>query len=159
MSLAEKLVEELNCETVFTIHLGSLEIPILESVVVTWIVMAILILLAAFLTTGLRTQNISKRQAFAEFVYEKLMKLPVTIGDLSAVVTGLVLAMCLYSTAPWWIPVVGGVFAILVVKLIFGGIGQNIMNPAENCRSYSIRRSTASCESSRLRFSAGSVSL
>ncbi len=72
MSLAEKLVEELNCETVFTIHLGSIEIPILESVVVTWIVMAILILLAVFLTTGLKTQNISKRQAFAEFIYEKL---------------------------------------------------------------------------------------
>ncbi len=71
-----------------------------------------------------------------EFVYEKLMKLPVTIGDLSAVVTGLVLAMCLYSTAPWWIPVVGGVFAILVVKLIFGGIGQNIMNPALTARCF-----------------------
>ena len=72
MSLAERLVEELNCETVFTIHIGSLEIPVLESVVVTWIVMAVLILLAVFLTAGLKTQNISKRQAFAEFIYEKL---------------------------------------------------------------------------------------
>ena len=71
-SLAEKLIEELNCETVFTIHLGSLEIPVMESVVVTWIVMAVLILLAIFLTRDLKTQNISKRQAFAELVYEKL---------------------------------------------------------------------------------------
>ena len=73
-----------------------------------------------------------------EFVYEKIMKLPVTIGDLSAVVTGLVLAMCLYSTAPWWIPVVGGVFAILVVKMLFGGIGQNFMNPALTARCFLI---------------------
>ncbi|QFJ54433.1 F0F1 ATP synthase subunit A [Pseudobutyrivibrio xylanivorans] len=72
MDLAEKLVEELNCETVFTIHVGSLEIPILESVVVTWIVMAILILFGFLMTRGLKTQNIGKRQAFAEFVYEKL---------------------------------------------------------------------------------------
>ncbi len=71
-----------------------------------------------------------------EFIYEKLMKLPVTIGDLSAVVTGLVLAMSLYSTAPLWIPAVGGVFAILVVKMLFGGIGQNFMNPALTARCF-----------------------
>ena len=71
-----------------------------------------------------------------EFVYEKLMKLPVTVGDLSAVVTGLILALSLYSTAPWWIPIVGGVFAILVVKMLFGGIGQNFMNPALGGRCF-----------------------
>ena len=71
-----------------------------------------------------------------EFVYEKLMKLPVTVGDLSAVVTGLILAACLYSTAPWWIPVIGGVFAILIVKMLFGGIGQNFMNPALAARCF-----------------------
>lgn len=73
-----------------------------------------------------------------EFVYEKIMKLPVTVGDLSAVVTGLVLAMSLYSTAPLWIPVVGGVFAILIVKMLFGGIGQNFMNPALTARCFLI---------------------
>lgn len=72
----------------------------------------------------------------AEFVYEKLMKLPVTIGDLSAVVTGLILALSLYSTSPWWIPIIGGVFAILVVKMLFGGIGQNFMNPALTARCF-----------------------
>ena len=72
MTLAEKLVEELNCEEVFRLHIGGLDIPIMESVVVTWIVMAVLILIAIFLTTGLKTQNISKKQAFAELIYEKL---------------------------------------------------------------------------------------
>ena len=71
-----------------------------------------------------------------EFIYEKIMKLPVTVGDLSAVVTGLVLAMCLYSTSPWWIPIVGGVFAILVVKMLFGGIRQPFMNPALTARCF-----------------------
>ena len=71
-----------------------------------------------------------------ELIYEKLMKLPVTIGDLSAVVTGLLLALNLPSTLPWWIAVIGGVFAILVVKLLFGGIGQNFMNPALGARCF-----------------------
>ncbi|MBQ0009618.1 MAG: RnfABCDGE type electron transport complex subunit D [Ruminococcus sp.] len=71
-----------------------------------------------------------------EFTYEKLMKLPVTVGDLSAVVTGLILAVNLYATAPWWIPLFGGVFAILVVKMLFGGIGQNFMNPALAARCF-----------------------
>ena len=65
-----------------------------------------------------------------EYIYEKLMKLPVTISDGSALVTGLLLAMNLPSTVPIWMPVIGGVFAILVVKQLFGGLGQNFMNPA-----------------------------
>ncbi len=71
-----------------------------------------------------------------ELIYEKLMKLPVKIGDLSAVVTGLLLALNLPSTLPWWIAVIGGVFAILVVKMLFGGIGQNFMNPALGARCF-----------------------
>ena len=71
-----------------------------------------------------------------EFVYEKLMKLPVTVSDLSAVVTGLLLALNLPSTLPGWIAVIGGVFAILVVKMLFGGIGQNFMNPALGARCF-----------------------
>lgn len=53
-----------------------------------------------------------------------------TIDDLSAVVTGLLLALNLPVSAPWWVGVLGGVFAILVVKCLFGGLGQNFMNPA-----------------------------
>lgn len=71
-----------------------------------------------------------------ELLYEKLMKKPVTVGDFSAVVTGLLLALNLPSTAPWWIAVLGGVFAILVVKMLFGGLGQNFMNPALGARCF-----------------------
>ena len=72
----------------------------------------------------------------AEFLYEKLLKLPVTIGDLSAVVTGLLLALNLPAGIPWWISVLGSVFAIIVVKMLFGGIGQNFMNPALGARCF-----------------------
>lgn len=71
-----------------------------------------------------------------EYIYEKLMHKPVTIGDYSAIVTGLLLALNLPSTAPWWIGVVGGIFAILVVKMLFGGLGQNFMNPALGARCF-----------------------
>ena len=71
-----------------------------------------------------------------EYIYEKLMHKPVTIGDYSAVVTGLLLALNLPSTAPWWIGVVGGIFAILVIKMLFGGLGQNFMNPALGARCF-----------------------
>ncbi len=71
-----------------------------------------------------------------EFLYTKILGKPTTVGDLSAVVTGLILAMNLYSTAPWWLPVLGGAFAIIVVKMLFGGIGQNFMNPALGARAF-----------------------
>ena len=72
----------------------------------------------------------------AEFLFEKLLKKPVTVGDLSAVVTGLLLGMNLPPTAPWWLPVVGGCFAIIIVKMLFGGLGQNFMNPALGARCF-----------------------
>lgn len=71
-----------------------------------------------------------------EFVYEVAMKKKITIGDFSAVVTGLLLALNLPVSAPWWIGVIGGVFAILVVKMLFGGLGQNFMNPALAARCF-----------------------
>lgn len=71
-----------------------------------------------------------------EFIFEKICKKKVTIGDYSAVVTGLLLALNLPVSAPWWIGVVGGVFAILVVKMLFGGLGQNFMNPALGARCF-----------------------
>ena len=96
-SLAERLIEELNCETVFTIHLGSFEIPVMESVVVTWIVMAVLILIAIILTRGLKTQNISKRQAFAELVYEKLTGIVGgMLGEEGKIYTGYLTTVLLY---------------------------------------------------------------
>lgn len=71
-----------------------------------------------------------------EYIFEKILRKKVTIGDYSAVVTGLLLAMNLPPKAPWWIGVIGGVFAILVVKMLFGGLGQNFMNPALGARCF-----------------------
>lgn len=71
-----------------------------------------------------------------EYIYEKLMKKPVTIKDLSAVVTGLLLALNLPPNAPLWMGALGSVFAILIVKQLFGGLGQNFMNPALGARCF-----------------------
>ena len=72
----------------------------------------------------------------AEFIWEKLMHKPITVNDFSAVVTGLLLALNLPPTLPWWMGVVGAVFAIIVVKQLFGGLGQNFMNPALAARCF-----------------------
>ncbi|SFR63397.1 RnfABCDGE type electron transport complex subunit D [Anaeromicropila populeti] len=71
-----------------------------------------------------------------EYVYQKLMKKSITINDYSAVVTGLLLGLNLPSTLPLWIAFLGGVFAILIVKQLFGGLGQNFMNPALGARCF-----------------------
>ncbi|MCH5257158.1 MAG: RnfABCDGE type electron transport complex subunit D [Lachnospiraceae bacterium] len=71
-----------------------------------------------------------------EYIFEKILHKKITIGDYSAVVTGLLLAMNLPPSAPWWIGVIGGIFAILVVKMLFGGLGQNFMNPALGARCF-----------------------
>jgi RnfABCDGE-type electron transport complex D subunit len=71
-----------------------------------------------------------------EYIYEKAMKKPLTTRDYSAVVTGLLLALNMPSSIPLWIPVIGSVFAILVVKMLYGGIGQNFMNPALAARCF-----------------------
>lgn len=72
----------------------------------------------------------------AEYCYERILKKPVTTGDLSAVVTGLLIGMNMPPQIPWWIPVIGSVFAIIVVKQVFGGLGQNFMNPALGARCF-----------------------
>jgi electron transport complex protein RnfD len=66
-----------------------------------------------------------------EFLIQKyLLKRPVTVSDLSAVVTGCLLALNLPPNSPWWLIVIGSVVAIGVAKMTFGGLGQNIFNPA-----------------------------
>ncbi len=72
----------------------------------------------------------------SEYIWEKLMHKPITIKDCSAAVTGLLLALNLPPTLPWWMGVVGAVFAIIVVKQLFGGLGQNFMNPALAARCF-----------------------
>lgn len=71
-----------------------------------------------------------------EWVFDKIVHKKNTIGDLSAVVTGLLLALNLPVSLPWWEAVIGGVFAIAIVKCLFGGLGQNFMNPALGARCF-----------------------
>lgn len=68
--------------------------------------------------------------------YQKIIKTKVTIKDLSAVLTGLLLALNLPPEVPFWLPIIGSFFAIIVVKQIFGGLGQNFMNPALGARCF-----------------------
>lgn len=72
----------------------------------------------------------------SEWLYQRLTMKKCTVGDLSAVVTGVLLACTLPPSLPIWMPVVGGVFAIVAVKQIFGGIGRNFMNPALAARAF-----------------------
>lgn len=72
---------------------------------------------------------------FFEAAIQKLFKKEITIKDYSAIVTGILLAFNLPANAPWWIPVFGAGFAIIIVKQLFGGIGSNFMNPALAARA------------------------
>ena len=72
----------------------------------------------------------------AEYVWQRCMHQKVTVKDFSAALTGLLLALNLPPEVPFWIPVIGGLFAIIVVKQLFGGLGQNFMNPALAARCF-----------------------
>ena len=104
------------------------------------------VILALMPATGYGIYNFGARAAavvlvtvastvLTEFLFG-LYKKKLTITDLSAVVTGLLLALNLPVTIPLWIAALGGVFAILVVKMLFGGLGQNFMNPALGARCF-----------------------
>lgn len=71
-----------------------------------------------------------------EYVFQRFMNRPITVTDLSAVVTGILVAFNLPAEAPWWIAVAGSVFAIGIVKQLFGGIGFNFLNPALAGRAF-----------------------
>ena len=71
-----------------------------------------------------------------EYIYCRFMKKPSSVGDYSAVVTGMLLAYNVPSGFPLWMAALGGVFAILIVKMLFGGLGQNFMNPALAARAF-----------------------
>ena len=70
-----------------------------------------------------------------ELIWQKLTKQKVRIDDLSAAVTGLLVGLNLPPHAPWWIAVIGSAFAIIIVKCLFGGLGDNFMNPALAARA------------------------
>jgi len=71
-----------------------------------------------------------------EYLWDLIVKQPTTIGDFSAVVTGMLLAFNLPASAPFWLPILGSAFAILIVKKLFGGIGRNFVNPALAARCF-----------------------
>ena len=73
---------------------------------------------------------------FFEWLYRKLMKKPQSVGDLSSVVTGMLLAFVSPVTVPYWMILIGDFFAIVVVKQLFGGIGKNFVNPALAGRAF-----------------------
>jgi len=72
----------------------------------------------------------------SEALYEKANRREVTVGDFSAVITGMLLAMTLPPGVPLWIPIIGSSFAIVIAKQIFGGIGCNFVNPALAGRAF-----------------------
>lgn len=72
----------------------------------------------------------------SEYVYERITKKPITVGDLSAVVTGILLSLSLPPSIPLWMTVIGGAFAIVIVKQLYGGLGKNFMNPALAARCF-----------------------
>lgn len=97
-------------------------------------------LVVAVLTFGARALVLTVATViscvFFEWLYNKLLHQPSTIGDLSAVVTGILLAFNIPVAAPVWMPVIGGAFSVIVAKMLFGGIGKNFMNPALAGRAF-----------------------
>ena len=73
---------------------------------------------------------------FFEYLYQKIMKKNITVKDLSAAVTGVLIALNMPASAPLWMPIVGSAFAIIIAKQLFGGIGQNFVNPALVARGF-----------------------
>ena len=73
---------------------------------------------------------------FWEWLYRKVMKKPQSVGDLSAVVTGMLLAFVCPPSTPYWMIIIGDFFSIIVVKQLFGGIGKNFVNPALAGRAF-----------------------
>ena len=94
----------------------------------------------AVITFGLKALTLTAVSVigcmFWEWLYRKLMKKPQSVGDLSAVVTGMLLAMTCPVTVPYWMIIIGDFFAIIVVKQLFGGIGKNFINPALGGRAF-----------------------
>lgn len=118
------------------IHSGNLTSRIMRDVIIALVPT----LIAGTLIFGLRALLITAvcvvSSVLSEAIFNKIMKKDQTIGDFSAAVTGLLLALNLPSNIPIWQCAVGSVFAIVVVKCLFGGIGCNVVNPAITARVF-----------------------
>jgi electron transport complex protein RnfD len=75
---------------------------------------------------------------FYEWAYRRLLKKSSTIFDFSACLTGMLVAITLPTSAPWWLPLIGNFFAIVIVKQLYGGLGKNFVNPALASRAFLI---------------------
>ena len=112
------------------VHEGS-EIRDIMRLVIIAIIPATLFSVYLFGVRALMTIAISVGSAVLfEAIWQKAMRKPVMIGNLSAALTGLLLALNLPSASPWWMICVGSLFAIVIAKQLYGGIGYNIFNPA-----------------------------
>ena len=136
------MAEEKNVEKLYKISSN----PHVRSKVTTSSIM-LMVIIGLMPATGFGIFNFGIRAAFVvatcvasavltEFLSNLIFKKKQTIADLSAVVTGLLLALNLPVTIPLWMAALGSVFAIFVVKMLFGGIGQNFMNPALAARCF-----------------------
>ena len=115
--------------------------PVTTQVVMRDVLIALLpALLGSIFFFGLRALMVTlvsaSACAFFEWAYRKLMKLDSTVYDLSAVVTGVLLSFVCPVTIPYWMIIIGDLFAIVLVKQLFGGIGKNFMNPALAARAF-----------------------
>jgi electron transport complex protein RnfD len=113
-------------------HIRSGEnIPYLMHQVILALIPGLLVGIYFFGMDALRVLAITTVSAVGfEYVAQRIMQRPVSVTDLSAVVTGVLLAMNLPAGAPWWLCVIGGAIAIVVGKQLYGGIGYNLFNPA-----------------------------
>lgn len=94
----------------------------------------------------------------SEYVFEKITKRPITVSDLSAVVTGVLVAFNVPVGMPFWQVIIGSMFAIIIVKQLFGGIGSNFMNPALAARAFILASWPGDMTTYVLPFSADGVS-
>ncbi|MDO5027174.1 MAG: RnfABCDGE type electron transport complex subunit D [Tissierellia bacterium] len=130
-----------------------------QSIMLDVIIAMIPMLIASVYLFGVRALILTLvtvvSSVLAEYLIQKLMNRPVRISDLSAVVTGMLLAFNLPFTFPYWMAAFGAIFAIVVVKELFGGIGNNFMNPALAARAVLL----ASWPSAMGKFSMDAVSV
>lgn len=83
-----------------------------------------------------KEQESKKNLGFFKSIWNLLRKKPNTISDCSCIVTGLILGLSLSPTVPLYVPLIGGFFAVVIVKMLFGGIGKNFANPAVTARVF-----------------------
>ena len=119
----------IHAKTSTTVLMRDVVIALLPSVIVSVLYygLSALLLLAVSVVSCL----------LAEYLITRFMfKAPSTVGDWSSSVTGVLLFLNLPPSCPWWVAVIGSVFAIGVVKMTFGGLGQNLFNPAIAARVF-----------------------